>query len=69
MAPLETMTNERSFRLEMVFASRSQMSGPSLASVREPILTITRRARATTLRGSVMLEEVVEASIEPSGKA
>src|SRR5580658_7784400 len=47
------------------------MSGPSLASVREPILTITRRARATTARGSVavMLDEIVESRVEPPGQA
>src|SRR5580700_6219968 len=46
------------------------MSGPSLARVREPILTITRRARATTARGlvAVMCDEIVEPSVEASSE-
>src|SRR5580658_1840970 len=42
------------------------MGGPPLASVREPILTMTRRARATTARGSVavMVDEIVESGIQ-----
>src|SRR5579883_1362857 len=66
MAPLETTTNAVALRAATVAASRSKMP-PSPASDRDPILTTTRRARATRARSSAigLRDQLVEGGVEP----
>src|SRR5271169_3198037 len=74
MAPLDTTTKEASRRAAMASASRSK-TPPSPASVRDPILTTTRRARGSWARGSAigagdeLVERDVEAVEQPVGDA
>src|SRR5579872_1063106 len=74
MAPLETTTKDIAGRAAMASASRANTPA-SLASVLDPILTTTRRARVRAARGSAMalgqqiVEGRVEAAHEPLGHA
>src|SRR5579859_121690 len=70
MAPLDTTTNDAP-GLAASDAARRAKTASSPASVREPILTTTRRARATWARGSAIAvrEQVVEGGVEPADEA
>src|SRR5580700_7156698 len=65
MAPLETTTNDTPRRSAIDAASRAKKPR-SPATVREPIFTTTRRARASWLRPSAITvgEQIVEGRVE-----
>src|SRR5580704_12424852 len=65
IAPLETRTKDVS-RRSVTAAARLRKMSPPPASVRDPILTTTRRARSTAARGSAMgvQEQIVEGGID-----
>src|SRR5258708_15317883 len=70
MAPLEATTKRAPGRAASEAARRAKKSA-SLATVRDPILTTTRRARATWARGSAIAvrEQIVEGGVEAADEA